>query len=172
MITIFNPTNESFKMMYAGIEILMVPEEKKTVDDAMAGHLLKHFAARGLSQLLYGDNEQIVGDQGKTRNYDFKKEQINRYNIMNENRKMQGMGYLPPTQEIKKYSIELGIKLLEPYTMKDEEKSEISRIGKENAEMNKKIMALMEQMGEMTSILAKLVQMKAEPKEGREGAKR
>ena len=139
MITLFNPTNETLNMMYGGISIIMepppAPSHKMNVEDPTGKHLLNRFAQRGLCQLVFGDDEKIVGAQGVERNLEFKKTQIVRYNTQNEQRKMAGMGFLPPTETVKQYAFELGIKLLEPYSLKDMEVSAIHNAVKENLEL-------------------------------------
>uniref|UniRef100_A0A6M3ILX7 Uncharacterized protein n=1 Tax=viral metagenome TaxID=1070528 RepID=A0A6M3ILX7_9ZZZZ len=158
MITIFNPTNEVFKMVYAGIDVVLGPGDKKPVEDACANHLLNSHGPRGLCQLIYGDAEEVVGNKGQLRNYEFKKTQIARYNIMNEQRKMQGMGYIPPTDYLRQYAVELGIQLLEPYTLKNEETGAIAQIRRENEELKG-------QMAELMKTMSNLIAQKGEPEE-------
>jgi hypothetical protein len=145
MITLFNPTNETLNMMYGGISIIMepppAPSHKMNVEDPTGKHLLNRFAQRGLCQLVFGDDEKVVGAQGVERNLEFKRAQIVRYNILNEQRKMQGMGYLPPGENIKGYSFELGIALLQPYSLKDAEVSAIHSAVKENIDLKRRIEA-------------------------------
>jgi len=161
MITLFNPTNETLKMMYGGIAIVMepppAPSHRLNVEDPCGKHLLNAFATRGLCQLVYGDNEEIVGDAGRDRNTEFKKAQIVRYNTMNEQRKMSGMGYLPPTEDVKRYAFELGIKLLEPYTMKDAEVTAIHNAAKENQELKGQLQTQQTEINDLKFRLTQLV---------------
>src|SRR4030042_2399328 len=157
MITLFNPTNEHLtKMVHGGIEYDLKADGIKEFEDSVAKHLLTHFEQRGLCQLKFGDKQEIIAKQGKERNMEFKKKQVMNYNIMNEQRKMAGLGYLRPTDEVKKYYLELGIGLLEPYTMKDQEKGEISRIMSENEELKKRLDKMVEQMVKLTNNVSNL----------------
>lgn len=151
MLTLFNPTNEVFNMTFAGMDFTMKSGEKHQMDDSGANHLLNSYGRRGLCQLVYGDDEKTVAAAGRQRNEDFKKEQVANYNIMNEQRKMGGLGYLKPTPMVQKYALELGIGLLEPYTLKDVEKSEISNLMQENADLKRR-------MDELMSMVVKMVE--------------
>lgn len=148
MKVIYNPTNESIKMMFSGIDVTLQPEEKKKVEDACANHLLNSHGQRGLCALEYGDeaNESRIAEQGRERNKEFWKSQIARYNAMNEQRKMQGLGYLKPGQELRQHSLDLSIQLLEPYTLKDEEKGLMTVLKRENEELREQIKQLAESM--------------------------
>ena len=132
-------------MMYGGIGILMepspAPSHKMNVEDPTGRHLLNAFSTRGLCQLIFGDDEKAIGDEGRDRNLEFKKAQVIRYNTQNEQRKMSGMGYLPPTEEVKRYAFELGIQLLQPYSLKDAEVSAIHNVVKENIELKGRLEA-------------------------------
>jgi len=152
MITLFNPTNEHLtKMVHGGIEYNLKPDEVKDFEDAVAKHLLTHFEQRGLCQLRYGTNKEEIAKQGKERNLQFKKAQVSNYNVVNEQRKMSGLGYLRASDIVRQYALELGIELLEPYTLKDQEKGEISRILGENEELKKQMALLLETMNKLSA---------------------
>ena len=161
MITLFNPTNETLKMMYGGISVVMEPppgpSHKMNVEDPCGRHLLNAFATRGLCSLIFGDDEKIVGAQGIERNLEFKKTQIVRYNTQNEQRKMSGMGYLPPTETVKQYAFELGIKILEPYSLKDAEVSAIHNVVKENIDLKGRLEGQSAEIGELKTQLQTLI---------------
>jgi len=149
MIVLFNPTNETFEMMYGGIGISMKPGEKKQVEDPCGKHLLNSHSPRGLCQLIYGDEEETVSKAGLRRNLEFKKNHVVRYNMMNEQRKMQGLGYIPPTKELSEYSLELGITLLEPYNIQDHTKSAIAQLSAENDSLKKQLNKIMEKLNNL-----------------------
>jgi hypothetical protein len=163
MITLFNPTNETLKMMYGGISVVMepppAPSHKLNVEDPCGRHLLNAFAQRGLCQLIFGDDEKVVGAQGIDRNMEFKKGQIVRYNTQNEQRKMSGMGYLPPTDIVKQYAFELGIKLLEPYSLKDAEVSAIHNVVKENIDLKGRLDTQTQEMSELKAQMQTLISL-------------
>ncbi len=161
MIILFNPTNETLNMMYAGVAIVMEPSPEKThkmqVEDACGKHLLNAFAQRGLCQLIFGDDEKTVAQAGISRNLEFKKLQIIRYNANNEQRKMAGLGYMPPTKELKRYSVELGIGLLEPYSIKDAELASIASARSENLALKAELETMRKENDETRTQLAKLI---------------
>lgn len=157
-IMLFNPTNEVLEMQFAGITKRIISGERVKVSDAEGNHLLNSMGGRGLTQLEYGCDEEKVTKDAINRNIEFKKKQISEYNQRNESRKQMGMGYLPPTEYIKKCALELGIGLLEPYTMKDTEKSEISRLLTENNELKV-------QMAQLLNKVNLLINDKEEPKQ-------
>lgn len=163
MITLFNPTNETLSMMFAGITYVMepprAPSHKLQVEDACGKHLLNAFAQRGLCQLVFGDSEELVARDGISRNLEFKKTQIMRYNSNNEQRKMQGLGYMPPTKELKRYSVELAIGLLEPYSMKDAELASIANARTENAALKTELETMRADNAETKKQLAELISL-------------
>lgn len=139
MILLFNATTERFDMQYAGRFVSLDPGEKKEFEDPMAKHLLNSFGPRGLTYLKYGDNEEDIGSKAREVNESFKKRQVEIYNVGNEQRKMMNLGYTPPTKQIKQYALELGIKLLEPYSVRDEERAGISDAKRENETLRKEL---------------------------------
>ena len=157
-LMVWNPTNEALHMQYAGISITMNPGEKQVFAIKCANHLLNGFGPRGLTSLQYGSDEDSVGKDAIQRNADFKKKQVIEYNQRNESRKQMGLGYLPPTPHIKKYAIELGLEILEPFAVRDEERKGISDTTKENAKLK-------EEMAELKSMMKALMEQKFEPGE-------
>jgi hypothetical protein len=157
MLTLFNPTNEEFKMVFAGMDVRMKPGEKLQSDDAKANHLLNAFGQRGLCQLVFGDKEEVVGKAGVERNIEFKKAQVVRYNLMNEQRKNQGQAYLTPSREIQGYARELGISLVEPYALKDLQATAMTELIQKNIFLENKFSELSAQNAELLTLLQKLL---------------
>ena len=122
---LFNPTSDPLDMQYSGVSFTLNPGEKATFEDNAADHLLNSFGQRGLSYLKYGSDEKQVAEEGKQRNYEFKKRMVTDFNVRNENRKVQGLGYLVPSAVLKSYASQLRIELMEPYAARDEEKQKI-----------------------------------------------
>ncbi len=145
-------------MQYAGISLRLEPGQKQLFTLKCASHLLNAFGQRGLTSLSYGADETTIGEEAKKRNVDFKTKQIVEYNQRNEGRKQMGMGYLPPTKEITKYAIELGLKLLEPYQVRDEERAGIAKASAETGELKEKLLAQEKEMGELKDMLKQLLQ--------------
>jgi len=154
-LMLYNPTNEDFNMQYAGVSLTMRAGEKTLFEIACAKHLLNSFGPRGLSSLQYGADEDKVKRDGQQRNKDFKKRMVTEYNQRNENRKMAGLGYHPPTPEITQYAIELGLQLLEPYAVRDEERNDLSSLKQENIELKGQMGAMMEKFNELMDQLNK-----------------
>jgi hypothetical protein len=154
---IWNPTNEDFDMQYAGVSFTIRAGEKKELEGNCAGAILNSYGPRGLTALKYGDevNEAKIGADARERNHEFKTRQVVIYNQQNENRQHMKLGYLPPSEKIKAYALELGIKLLEPYNVREEERAGISEAKRENE-------ALKEEMAELKAMLKQLI-TKEEP---------
>jgi len=150
-LMIYNPTAETFDMQYAGVSLTMEPGAKCLYEIACAKHLLNAFGQRGLTSLTYGCDEEKVKKEAIQRNHDFKKKQVVEYNQRNEMRKQTGMGYLPPTPHVKKYAIELGLELLEPYAVRDEERAGITATKQENLELKAEMAELREMMKTLMS---------------------
>lgn len=155
---LWNPCNEDFDMQYSGLSIRLSPGEKQLFPIACASHLLNAFGQRGLTSLVYGSEEEKVGEAARQRNYEFKKRQVVEYNQRNENRKSMGMGYLPPGQKVKDYALELGVKLLEPYSMKDEERAAISNSSKENEDLKRKLADQAKEMSELKDFMREFLE--------------
>lgn len=156
-LTLWNPTNEDLDMQYAGISLTMKAGEERAYEIACAKHLLNGFGPRGLTSLKYGctdADKKAIGEAAVQRNIDFKKKQIVEYNQRNENRKQMGLGYLPATEAVKKYSIELGLKLLEPYSVRDEERSDIGALKAENSELKGQVKDLLGKFEQLMKELA------------------
>lgn len=158
-LMLWNPTDEDFTgMQYAGISIGLKAGEKQIFAIKCAAHLLNAFGQRGLTSLVYGSDEEKVGKAARQRNHDFKEKQIVEYNQRNENRKAMQLGYLPPTETLKKYALELGLTLLEPYTVRDEERAGIAQASTENAELKKKLADQETEMSEMRTMMKQLLE--------------
>jgi len=154
-MVVWNPTNEDIGIQYAGISFTIVSGEKRKFEINCANHIINSFGARGLTPLKYGDeaNEEKIGKDGIERNLSFKKRQITLYNQQNENRKHMNLGYQPPTELLKKYAIELGLKLLEPFTVRDEERAGIAKASVENEELKQKLEAQSKEMAELKDMM-------------------
>jgi len=163
MITLYNPTNEQFDMQHQGISFSMKSDEKLEVDDARARHVLNSMGPRGLTSLSYGCDEEKIQKEAIARNLVFKKKQIIEYNQRNENRKMEGKSYLPPTSSVTTYAIELGLKLLEPFTMKDEERSVISSEKKKNVKFENDLKELQKENSELKDMMSQLLEKLSPP---------
>jgi hypothetical protein len=69
---------------------------------------------------------------------------------------MMNLGYTPPTKKIKEYALELGVKLLEPYTIRDEERDAIS-------DSRKEIDALKKDNAELKELLTRFLAQQEKP---------
>jgi len=147
-IVIWNPTDERFEAQYIGEFVEILPGQKIKVDDARGKALLNTLAPRGLTSLEYGDEgdvEKRKGDKARQRNFEFKKLQVIRYNQQNEEQRQNNRPYLTPPAQIKQYALDVGIKLTEPYSFKDEEVTEISNLRKDKSDQKRYIQELEEQ---------------------------
>ena len=160
-IMLWNPTSDPIDdMQYAGISLRLEPGEKQLFAIKCATHLLNAFGQRGLTSLTYGADEEKVGAAARERNEEFKKKQVIEYNQRNESRKQMGMGYLPPTPTVKQYAIDLGLQLLEPYSVRDEERNAISQTAAENKELRDKLTAQANEMAELKTMMQQLLAKK------------
>jgi hypothetical protein len=155
-MVLWNPTEEDFHMQYAGISITLKAGQEEAFAMKCATHLLNAYGQRGLTGLTYGCNKEKVGEDGVRRNFEFRKKQVVEYNQRNEARKQMRLGYLPPTEELKKYAIQLGIKLLEPYSVRDEERSAISETALQNEALRKQVADQAYQIEQITAILKQM----------------
>jgi len=145
-------------MQYAGRSFTLCKGEKEEVNEACANHLLNAFGQRGLTFLKYGDDESAIGKASVDRNREFKKRQVQIYNQTNEQRKLTRLGYLPPSQKLKEYALELGIKLIEPYSMKDEEKAAIAKSTIENELLKAQTAKQSEEIAELRAMMKQLLE--------------
>jgi len=145
---IFNPTNEDLDMQYAGVSFTIRAGKKAKIMDHAANHLLNAFGPRGLCDLPYGADEEKVAAQGRERNRDFKIRQVTDFNVRNEARKHMQLGYLPPSDTIKKYAKEMGIDLMQPYALKNVERLErderVAALERQNEELQGQLSQLLE----------------------------
>jgi len=166
-MVLWNPTDEDLEMQYAGISIGMKSGQKEAFAMKCATHLLNAYGQRGLTSLMYGSDEEKVGKAAIQRNYDFKKKQVVEYNQRNEARKQMRLGFLPPTKEIKEYAIQLGIQLLEPYSVRDEERAAISETAIQNETLRKQIAAQEHEMTQIKELLAQMISGQEQEKKKR-----
>jgi hypothetical protein len=141
-IILFNPTNEEFRTQYIGEEVIVRPGAKIRVDDARGRHVLNVLGPRGLVTLEYGDEgegELKKAEQGRARNQEFKRKQVMDFNQLNDQRQAQRLPYIAPSETVKTYSRELGIRLFEPYSSSDEaSKVHADELKKKDAEIRQK----------------------------------
>lgn len=163
-MVVLNPTNEDFDMQYAGISFTLKPGQKQNLAANAANHLLNSFGPRGLCYLSYGADEEKIAAAGRKRNEDFKRKMVTDFNITNENRKNMNMGYLPPTEKIKEYALELGLQIMQPYAPRDKEREKIN-------EQTSEIATLRKTVADLTDLVNKMVKQKEEEPEVKEEAK-
>lgn len=154
---VYNPTNEDFKVVYAGLDILIRgtrEEDGKFVDgdqiklqDAAARHALNEFGRRGLVALDFGDDLQQKRESGIARNREFKIKQVTDFNQDNERRQSMKLAYVRPTKEVKQYSEELGIDLVEPYHVPNPQKQDSGALKEENRQLKQQIQQLVDSVG-------------------------
>jgi hypothetical protein len=165
-LVVWNPTVDDFDLQYAGFSFTIKAGEKRHLEINCANYALTAMGPRGLTSLVYGDEarESQIGADAISRNKEFKTRQIVLYNQQNENRKHMNLGYLPPADHLKKYALELGLKLLEPYSVRDEERNAISQTKAVNEDLSARLSAQDKEMAELKAMLKQLM-TKEEPKE-------
>lgn len=155
MIVLLNYTDEDLGYQYGGLSYTISAKKEgkagtKKVQDSEGHHALNSLGARGLTKVEYDDEGQPCnGEKNETdaieRNRQFKIRQVNNYNYRNQQRKASGQSYDVPTREVAKYAVELGIDLLQPYTMAIGEKAEIAKLNQADTEKDKRMEKLEEQ---------------------------
>jgi hypothetical protein len=166
-IILFNPTNEELRDQYIGEDVVIGPGAKVRVDDARGRHILNVLGPRGLVTLEYGDEgegEARKAQQGRDRNLAFKKKQIMDFNQMNDQRQQSRRPFITPSDQVKGYSRELGIKLFEPYSTSDasmveskELREELDKKKRELLEKDTSLSTLQAQVAELTSMMSKML---------------
>ena len=140
MIFLWNPTSEDFGLTYGGLSYTLAAGKRLKVEEAMGNHALNALGSRGLTKLIFDEDghsvaEEQIGADALERNKEFKIKQVVTYNERNERRKASGQPYDTPTPIVKKYAVELGIELLQPYNMATGEVGKIGELSRENAEL-------------------------------------
>jgi uncharacterized protein with von Willebrand factor type A (vWA) domain len=144
MIFLWNPTNEDFGLTYGGLSYSIMAGKRLKVEEAMGNHALNALGSRGLTKLVFDDEghsvaEEQIGQDAIERNKEFKIKQIVTYNERNERRKASGQPYDTPTPIVKKYAVELGIELLQPYNLALAERGQIGALSKENEDLKEQL---------------------------------
>lgn len=135
---LFNPTNEDMKAQYIGEVTFIKAGEKKKVDDKRARHILNNLGPRGLMTLDYGDEgeqEKKKAELGRRRNHDFKKTQVLRFNMQNDQRSERKLPYQAPDDFMKSYAEEVGIPLIQPYRPSSEESDRMAALTQEREDL-------------------------------------
>ncbi len=159
MIFLWNCTNEDMDFTYGGLSYTLLSGKRLKVDEAMGRHVLNNLGARGMTRLDFDEdghsvNEDKISLDALDRNREFKIRQIVTYNERNERRKASNQPYDTPSKVIKQYAAELGIELLQPYTLSDGEKGQIGKLSKENEELRLQMATLMNQMQQLMGTVA------------------
>ena len=164
-ITVFNPTNEDFPLVYEGITQIIhgrckeYPEgEALMMDEAKANFLVNRFGRRGLTTLEFKDGTDPAEKEKKIKhalaaNKAFKIALVERHNQINEDRRQARQPLNKPTAEVTKYSEEFGIEILSPYTVKTEQGVELAELREANAAQAKQISGMMSKMMELMNAL-------------------
>jgi uncharacterized protein with von Willebrand factor type A (vWA) domain len=144
MIFLWNPTNEDFGLTYGGLSYTLLAGKRLKVEEAMGNHALNALGSRGLTKLIFDEDghsvaEEQIGQDAIDRNKEFKIKQIVTYNERNERRKASGQPYDTPTPIVKKYAVELGIELLQPYNLALAERGQIGALSKENEDLKEQL---------------------------------
>lgn len=159
MVFLWNPCNEDMSYQYGGLSYTLIAGKRLKVSEPMGNHALNALGSRGLTKLIFDDdgksiNEEQIERDALERNKEFKVRQVVTYNERNERRKASGQPYDTPSATVKRYSAELGINLLQPYTMSDGEKGQIGALTRQNEEQKQQIEKQEKEMQEMREMLA------------------
>ena len=145
---IANYTPDAINFFYVGVEGRIEPDDVLEVTDPMGNHILTAYGPRGLIRITYedkGDKEREKKlRETSMRNYkNFWIRQMERHNRHNESLKALGQLFADPNQDIKQKSVELGIDLIQPWSINTtsiaDKKSELAQeqLEKERADKEK-----------------------------------
>lgn len=140
-VVLYNPTNETMRVTFAGRNFKLDPESKVKVDDACGKHILNEYSQRGLCSLDYGDESKIleIAKAGRETNTAFKIRQIENYNEQNEARKAIGLPFNPATKTLIEYARELSLVLSQPYKVDDTVARRSKELEAENIELKERL---------------------------------
>jgi hypothetical protein len=158
---LWNPTNEEMSYGFSGITYFFKPGERKKVDDACGKHLLHNLGIRGLTVLEYGCDEEAIKRDAIERNREFKKKMIIDFNQRNEIRKQTNFPYLYPSAQMKAYALELGIGLLEPFTVRDAEHEAYAKLQAENEMLKDRLAGMDHKMADLMAMVGNLANQEA-----------
>jgi hypothetical protein len=151
-VVVYNPTDEEMIATYIGLTDKILPEQKLKVDDARGRSYLNELGPRGLVQLEFGDEGDGVAkkaDAGRRKCYEFRRKQILRYNQTNERQKQNGGAYQEPPDYIRRWSENLGLKLLEPFAFTDDASIRMADVKQENLAKDRLLAQKDVEMGEL-----------------------
>jgi hypothetical protein len=161
MIFLWNPTHEDLDYTYGGLSYTLKAKTRKKVKEPEGNHALNALGSRGLTKLVFDDDGKSI-DEDKIeadaieRNKEFRIRQINTYNYRNETRKASGQPYDVPTKEVKRYAAELGIALLQPYSMVEGEKAVVAQLSKDNEDKDRQLKEQGDAIAKLTEMVNKL----------------
>lgn len=153
-VVVYNPTDEEMTATYIGLTDKILPEQKLKVDDARGRSYLNELGPRGLVQLEFGDEGEGVAkkaDAGRRKCYEFRRKQILRYNQTNERQKQNGGAFQEPPDYIRRWSENLGLKLLEPFAFTDDAAVRMADVKQENLAKDRLLAQKDVEMGELKS---------------------
>jgi len=153
-VVVYNPTDEEMTATYIGLTDKILPEQKLKVDDARGRSYLNELGPRGLVQLEFGDEGEGVAkkaDAGRRKCYEFRRKQILRYNQTNERQKQNGGAFQEPPDYIRRWSENMGLKLLEPFAFTDDAAVRMADVKQENLAKDRLLAQKDVEMGELKS---------------------
>lgn len=156
-MVVYNPTDEEMTATYIGLTDKILPEQKLKVDDARGRSYLNELGPRGLVQLEFGDEGEGVAkkaEAGRRKCYEFRRKQILRYNQTNERQKQNGGAYQEPPDFIRRWSENMGLKLLEPFAFTDEAATKMADVKQENLAKDRLLAQKEVEMGELKGQMA------------------
>lgn len=164
---LYNPTDERLVGTHGGIDVILEPKAKVEVPDTTANHLVTHFGTRGLVELSFADASDPTRIEAKEsealkRQEKYEKKQVEQYNQINEANKAKSRPYIEPTEDVQRFALKWGIELLQPYTLKDLEKEEISKARKRADEAERRSEILEDKLSKLTDMVEGLMKEKIE----------
>lgn len=141
-MVIYNPTDWTIVVKWNGLDHTFKPDERKPVEDSMGRQVIHNYAARGLVELIYGDEgekELQKAEEGRRRCDEFWTKQIENINQLNLERKEGNKPYLRPQPDVVMHAKRLGHKIIEPYKLVDSSSEETKLLIEQNRELRLEI---------------------------------
>ena len=148
-----NYTPDDIEYVFGGITGTVKSGQLRELSDAAAKHILNKFDRRGLLQLRFGDKPEEKQAEALALWKRFWTRQVVVFNQDNERRKNTNREYVEPTQELLEHSKRLGIEVIGPWSVKENDNEALKMLRDENFELKTQLNAVMSQVQELVGAM-------------------
>ncbi len=153
LMIVGNFTPDPIEWMHIGISGVIGPGETDDMDESRARHILNKFAARGLVQMKYGDDENVKKKESMALWTVFWERQVEQFNNHNEDQKEKGNRYTRPDDKMVEMAKMLDLEILQPWRVIAKDDAQIKLLRDENVALKETVA---EQTGQIKQILEML----------------